>query len=478
MGVVTDRTGDRKAVANHLAKPPVLTRATQRILCGLCLCAVIYGTLGPLAGYRGRWLHRPTTWQWLPPRVAGHTEDIWTNALLYIPVGLAVRLLIRRRGQRGRTDMWIAWIAATGLSYVTELLQQFMPARASSLVDVAANSAGAFIGSAWAVVFQHWLRRAHRWLFWYLHERRRTWSVATWLAVLTVALLMTVPWEFQRPAAVHGFANTRSPGDSFGLSRFALFAGVGFLWAGQSLARGRKRHAAAFRAVLAVALLAITLELAQTVLAGHVASAVHAAVAMGGGATGALFAAASLTPTNRPTPHMPQGAFLAWGATGNGLPNALVVSPRAARWLTALFAGLAGLILATKLAPLLYGSTWRDHPLVEWPPFRAHFRLPAARALADIFEQVTLYGALTAGCLALAGLPGRTAAFLLVASLAALVQLVQAYRVGHAADSAAPLLALWAWWATVRIWRALVPLAHRERPAPQADDARPISPET
>jgi len=52
MGVVTDRTGDRKAVANHLAKPPVLTRATQRILCGLCLCAVIY---------MGRWGRSPAT---------------------------------------------------------------------------------------------------------------------------------------------------------------------------------------------------------------------------------------------------------------------------------------------------------------------------------------------------------------------------------------------------------------------------------
>ncbi len=83
------------------------------------------------------------------------------NLLAYIPLGF---FLIRMLPQR-----WYAWLVAGFggmlVSTTVEFIQQFMPSRVSSNLDILSNSAGALLGAILAVILSS--RRGQRlWLVW------------------------------------------------------------------------------------------------------------------------------------------------------------------------------------------------------------------------------------------------------------------------------------------------------------------------
>jgi VanZ family protein len=108
---------------------------------------VVYASLYPFVGWRwppGQAFAALALLHW--PR--WHDSfDIWSNLLGYLPLGALVAVAARRGGLRGGAALILGLMLPAALSYSAEVLQQFLPARVSSLEDFAMNSAGALAGS-------------------------------------------------------------------------------------------------------------------------------------------------------------------------------------------------------------------------------------------------------------------------------------------------------------------------------------------
>ena len=453
-----DRAGDPRTCAGNLVKPPILTRAAQRWLCVASLLMIVYGTLGPIASDREPWLQPTAAWRWLPEQRPSDLNDVVTNLAVYLPVGVAFRLLLRRRGRAGWRDLLWAWGASVLLSYVTELLQQFMPVRSSSLTDAYVNSVAALGGALVAAPFQRLLRHVHAVVFLRVRDRRQVWSVASWLALGSTFVLMTMPWGLRRPTMILGLDGPLALGDPWCFGRFAAFAGLGFLAAGEGRALGYDRRRALRRAVVGMAAFATLLELVQAALAGHVSSLAQALIATAGGATGALLAVtlfhtAALGPA--PEQRAPR-------------PTVSEAQPAAARpqrrWpLTILLGTLICVMLWSVVGDVRHGVL-RPEPLFDWMPFRAHFRVSFGVMLVDLLQQCGLYAFITFACLGLMHGRRPLLALFLLGTLAAVVEMSHAYFRDHGADTTAPLLVLASWLVTRRAWNAVYPPG-RARPA-------------
>lgn len=109
------------------------------------IALLVYGSLYPLAGWRIPEGSPMVSW----PRYVSRA-DMVTNLLVYIPLGL---LLVRSFPGRWRAVSSIAMATVLGsvLSIGVEVLQLFLPARVSSMGDIALNAAGSLIGAviAW-----------------------------------------------------------------------------------------------------------------------------------------------------------------------------------------------------------------------------------------------------------------------------------------------------------------------------------------
>lgn len=85
---------------------------------------------------------------WLGLAIApAHWPDILANVVLYVPVGLLIRPLWRRRVSRRHGDLASAILLGMTVSYVTEWTQWWSPSRVSSVADFAANTVGVAIGA-------------------------------------------------------------------------------------------------------------------------------------------------------------------------------------------------------------------------------------------------------------------------------------------------------------------------------------------
>lgn len=81
----------------------------------------------------------------------GNFQDIGGNILLYVPFGFGLALLATQKRCRNVTMLVSALVAAVSVSFITELLQAFLPTRDPSWADIAANSIGSLIG---CLIFQ------------------------------------------------------------------------------------------------------------------------------------------------------------------------------------------------------------------------------------------------------------------------------------------------------------------------------------
>jgi VanZ family protein len=154
---------------------------------------VLYAGLYPFAGWR--WPPGPSlgTLLLLPWPPWRDPFDVWSNVLGYLPLGALLYLAQVRSGRSSWQALLLALLAASALSYLTEVTQQFLPRRVPSRVDWALNSAGAAAGTALAALLQT-LGLLQRWQAlrerWFVHDSAGGLSL---LALWPVGLLFPTP---------------------------------------------------------------------------------------------------------------------------------------------------------------------------------------------------------------------------------------------------------------------------------------------
>jgi len=119
-------------------------------LAGIYGLAIFYASLQPFAG----WIPPPpgAAYFLLGPWPTRWTRfDVLANTLAYVPFGFFVGLIPRHRSTPHQLAMAI--LAGAGLSLPLETLQMYTPLRDASVVDLAANVAGAALGGLAAIGF-------------------------------------------------------------------------------------------------------------------------------------------------------------------------------------------------------------------------------------------------------------------------------------------------------------------------------------
>ncbi|MCG3137225.1 MAG: hypothetical protein HJJLKODD_01068 [Phycisphaerae bacterium] len=81
-----------------------------------------------------------------PIPVVVSLTDLVQNVLLYVPLGLAAGLALRRRRIRWRYSTLLALLMALMLSASAEAIQRFLPGRVSSSLDLLYNGSGTLVG--------------------------------------------------------------------------------------------------------------------------------------------------------------------------------------------------------------------------------------------------------------------------------------------------------------------------------------------
>lgn len=180
-----DRMTDRDPAASTLAqKPSILGRRTVRTLAFLGIAGIFYGTLIPFQIEAGR------EWSWHLHWGDFVPSDAVANVSFYIPIGIFLRLIIRRRGSFWLTEWAFCLAAAAGMSYLSEVCQTILVYRVPSLLDTLFNVCGTVIGVAIAPGFQRLLRNQHAWIYHELRVRPFTAAASATLIVVITGGLM------------------------------------------------------------------------------------------------------------------------------------------------------------------------------------------------------------------------------------------------------------------------------------------------
>ena len=154
---------------------------------------VLYASLYPFSGWRwppGSSLGILLALPWPPWR---DPFDVWSNVLGYMPLGALLYVAQVRSGVAAWRAALLAVLAASGLSYLTEVTQQFLPGRVPSRVDWALNSAGAAAGAVLAALL-HALGLLQRW-----QALRERWFVSDSAGGLSLLALWPIGLLFPTP---------------------------------------------------------------------------------------------------------------------------------------------------------------------------------------------------------------------------------------------------------------------------------------
>ncbi len=155
---------------------------------------VLYASLYPFSDWRwppGQDLATLLALSWPPWR---HDFDSWSNWLGYVPLGALLHVGARRSGLGAARALLLALALPAGLSYGTEVLQQFLPGRHPSLKDWALNLAGAGSGVALGLAGQA-LGLDERW-----HRLRQRWFGGDGAGALALLVLWPLGLLFPTPA--------------------------------------------------------------------------------------------------------------------------------------------------------------------------------------------------------------------------------------------------------------------------------------
>lgn len=427
---------ERRHETRHPAlteKPSILGRAVQRAAVGCAILLVAYGTLGPVAESSQPWIRSVSDWRWIPPARGTNLNDVVTNLAVYVPVGAALCLLARRRG----SAWWGPFVGVLGaglLSWATEFLQQFQPARVSSATDVMINIAAASAGVVVAAPAQRALRRIHGLAF--VVSQNYADALLAGIALFATSSSMTAPWSLHRPRFDFSLGSGAAAGE---LAAFAFFAALGILVArGVRAARDRVRQAA-LASILGITCFAGLIEIVQCVFAGHTCGLRDFVWECLGGVCGVALA-----------------------EIGRRRGRGSLAAPVCVAG--AIF--LVGMLLAETASMRLHS------PRILWIPLYAEFNRAFSAAASDMFQAVVL-----SFCVALAvvrALGRRATAPLLLLMISASVasELFRALFQGHVASTTAPLLAAVGWLLAVRLDDSLRPV---RAAAARSADAAPSS---
>ena len=143
-------------------------RSSAVPLAWLYVGLIVYASLYPFNGWRvpgvGPFdflgLGWPRWWTWF---------DLVSNLLGYLPFGFLLFVAQVRGGRRGRRAAAIAFAVGTVLSLTMETLQNYLPTRVSSNVDLGLNALGTGLGALVGLVLEsrggidRWQRIRDRW---------------------------------------------------------------------------------------------------------------------------------------------------------------------------------------------------------------------------------------------------------------------------------------------------------------------------
>jgi VanZ family protein len=172
---------------------PARQRSSAAPLALVYAALVLYASLYPFSGWR--WPPGPSPWAllvlpWPPWR---DPFDLWSNVLGYVPLGALLYVAQVRSGRSAWRALVFTLLVAAGLSYGTEVIQQFLPRRVPSRVDWALNCSGAAAGAGLAAslhalgLLQRWQAARERWFV------RDSAGALSLLALWPVGLLFPTP---------------------------------------------------------------------------------------------------------------------------------------------------------------------------------------------------------------------------------------------------------------------------------------------
>jgi hypothetical protein len=421
-------------------KPPVLRRSTICWMSVLWIGLVLWGTLGPMGLGKKPWIAPIEDWRWIPPVVPlSHASynDIFTNVLVYLPVGVALGLLMRRRGGFWPGELTVAMILAISLSYTTEFLQQFMPARTFDRVDLFVDSAAALLGCLLAPRAQRGIRRAHGHL--YANQRRHPWLMSAWIMTGITFVLMSMPWDFYWPSLE---INYRRSLDLLDIRRFGTFLVLGFFVAMAMIERHGRVSSAYGEAIKRIFICGVYFEAMQIFIHSHACGLLDISTAFFGGLAG-IGAARWLTGTTLLRGDLPSH-------TRRLLASIVLLV-------------LIGAYVVFGVAEGLRHATPQIGTPPLWLPFQMQFLESFDRAMIDIFENLFIYGTVTMICLYLTMGAGRLLSFVVLFGMIGIVQLFRGALEQRGFDLTPFVTAIVAWLTILRCWKSFVP--HVRRPA-------------
>ena len=119
-------------------------RSSAVPLAWLYAALIVYASLYPFAGWRvpgtgplDFLLARSGGWTWF---------DFISNLLGYLPLGFLLFVALVRSGRLAGAAAWTALLGGLMLSFTLELLQNYLPRRVSSSLDLLLNAGGAALG--------------------------------------------------------------------------------------------------------------------------------------------------------------------------------------------------------------------------------------------------------------------------------------------------------------------------------------------
>ncbi len=386
-------------------------------------------------------------------------EDIITNIVVYVPIGLTLVLAGNRGRSGGLSRWWAAVLIGSVVSLLAETLQFGIAIRVSSLTDVLLNVAGAAFGASVGVASRGIIGST-------LERLQRNVMVepsATLAKLLTVGLLLfsLAPFDFVsstsglhgalvrvrlNPIGTHDVAFGQPPfGFLAGESAMAVwFAVLGYLFA---VARRMNRNHPGAVWVSAVRhgfLLAVLIELLQLFTHSHsldVAPILLRSLAAMFGAWIALLALPTLhrTSTTRNNRlRIPTAVLLVLGSLQ-----------------------VAALVLSTLDTNSLSMDAF-SLSAIAWLPFESMWHRPMTSAAAQMIETLATFGTLAVTCaivlrrLRVAHVWGMTC--LMVTFVAFIAEALQCCTPTQSADTTGPVLALFAVAGAAQVYSLLLPV--------------------
>jgi VanZ family protein len=151
MAMDVERPGQEPPAGTENARTVPGMFGASRTLIALYLLLIAYASLYPLSGWRPAIAPFWSFMHW-PPEGELSRADMFSNVLAYIPLGLLLAMHWRSKGRVGWAGVLCATLGGAFLSLAMETLQQYLPTRTPSAVDLLTNSLGTWMGA----VSCHW----------------------------------------------------------------------------------------------------------------------------------------------------------------------------------------------------------------------------------------------------------------------------------------------------------------------------------